>query len=151
MSTEISPINLLKEEIAAAEKELENKKFVLSLLKKKASKPFIETTPMKMYLRVIRALTEPFAGLHERADKAVTDPKGFQREEIVQEATYMLKVCKKVSDNLPLKKRKKYAIDAALTVVALEDSHEGFYFKPIEPLVKDLREEIIRLRKENEL
>jgi hypothetical protein len=139
-------VEALRQQIEEHEEQLEVSKQMLSELEKKRKTPFIETVPMRAYLRTMRFITTPFASLHDRADRAIEDPKTYRRDILLEDARELLDKCKKCVE-LENPRRKGLTVAAAKMRTALEDEEVvGGAWKKSHLSRGELKEEVARLR-----
>jgi hypothetical protein len=144
-------IQALTKDIEAQEDALDKKRELLKAMKKDAKKqvPFGRTTFGKAYFGTIRAITSPFASLHQRADDLINKPEQVRAEKLLHRSDKLLKACEKL-ENREHKKAPQLAIACAMQVMEIETFLEANEELPNRPELAEacvhLDDQVQRLR-----
>jgi hypothetical protein len=140
-------IEMLEEELRKQKVAVEGTKMLIKEAKRGSEKegtPFIETLPMRAYLRTVRFITSPFAGLHNRADQAYEHPEEYRRDRLLEETRGLLEECKGEVDPSP-PKAKSLSAQAFHMIAEVEEEAKRSKWQKSTAILKELREEFKRL------
>jgi len=138
-------LETLQTELEKRRKEVAAAELLISELKRQNKPAFIERKPVRAWMKVVRAVTSPFARLYQDNDYAIEYPTRYQREKLMSKAEKELKRCKEV-ENREHRHAKTTAVRSASLVIMLEEESARSEWPAAQTMCTSLRQEIERLR-----
>lgn len=138
-------IEKLQEDIKQSKQAITAKKFLIHQLKQSTKKPFIESKFMRGYLHTVKFVTDPLKKLNTKANRALNDPIGLHREEMLIQAKKILDTCEKIQE-VGNEKARMMAAKAAMVETELQGETLRGVWEAGENVISLLKKQVARLR-----